>query len=105
MFFCQILFSWAVGFSVPYIINPDAANLGAKIGYIFFGVGIIISILVYLYIPETKGLSFEEVSHSATVLRKDGLLVLHKDQSSKVPENYRDLSRGTSRRHGNRRPG
>ena len=58
----QITSSWVVSFVVPYIINPDAGNLGAKIAYIFFGFGVIFSLLLFLYIPETKGLSYEEVS-------------------------------------------
>jgi hypothetical protein len=57
----QISSSWIVGFVVPYIINPDAGNLGAKIGYIFFVLGVFFSVLLFLYIPETKGLNFEEV--------------------------------------------
>ena len=61
MGFSQITSDWVVSFVLPYIINPDAANLGAKIAYIFFGLGVIISVLLFLYIPETKGLSYEDV--------------------------------------------
>lgn len=43
------------------MINPDEGNLGAKVGFVFFGLGIIGSVLFYLYIPETKGLNFDEV--------------------------------------------
>ncbi|KAE8550241.1 hypothetical protein EYB25_006462 [Talaromyces marneffei] len=50
-----------MGFVTPYIINPDEGNLGAKIGFVFFGLGIIASVLVFLYIPETKGLNFDEI--------------------------------------------
>ncbi|KAL3704576.1 hypothetical protein TMatcc_008247 [Talaromyces marneffei ATCC 18224] len=52
---------WVMGFVTPYIINPDEGNLGAKIGFVFFGLGIIASVLVFLYIPETKGLNFDEI--------------------------------------------
>lgn len=61
MGFCQVTSDWVVAFVLPYIINPDAANLGAKIAYIFFGLGVIISVLLFLYVPETKGLSYEDV--------------------------------------------
>jgi hypothetical protein len=64
IFIAQISSVWIVGFIVPYLINPDAANLGAKIAYIFFGMGVIFCVLLYFYIPETKGLSFEEVTPS-----------------------------------------
>lgn len=56
----QTTMGWVVSFVVPYIINPDAGNLGAKISYIFFGLSLIISIILFLYTPETKGLSYEE---------------------------------------------
>lgn len=44
------------------MINPDAGDLGAKVGFVFAGLGIPLIILFYFFIPETKGLSFEEVS-------------------------------------------
>jgi hypothetical protein len=80
------------GFIVPYIINPDAANLGAKIAYIFFGMGVIFSILLYLYIPETKGLSFEDVTPTEIVLILVGLFVLDKNQPEKVPASHQEPS-------------
>jgi hypothetical protein len=92
LFITQVSSSWVVGFIVPYIINPDAANLGAKIAYIFFGMGVIFSIHLYLYIPETKGLSFEDVTPSEIVLILAGLFVLHKHQPQKVPASHQELS-------------
>jgi len=58
---CQTTIGWVISFVIPYIINPDAGNLGAKISYIFFGMSLILSIILFLYTPETKGLSYEEV--------------------------------------------
>lgn len=52
---------WVVGFVTPYMINPDAGALGAKVGFVFAGMGIPLCILFHFYIPETKGLTFEEV--------------------------------------------
>jgi len=52
---------WLIGFVFPYAINPDAGNLGGKVAYIFFGFGVILSILTFLYLPETKGLTVDEV--------------------------------------------
>ena len=92
LFIAQISSIWVVGFIVPYIINPDAANLGAKIAYMFFGTGVIFSILLYLYIPETKGLSFEDVTPCEIVLILAGLFVLDKDQPQKVPASHQELS-------------
>ncbi len=44
------------------MINPDAGNLGAKVGFVFAGLGVPLCILFYFFIPETKGLGFNEVS-------------------------------------------
>jgi len=45
------------------MINPDSGNLGGKVMFVFFGFGVIFSVLLFLYLPETKGLSYEEVAH------------------------------------------
>jgi MFS family permease len=48
-------------FTVPYMINPDAGNLGGKVGFIFLGTGLMASIGGWYLFPETKGLSFEKL--------------------------------------------
>ncbi|KAL4954557.1 general substrate transporter [Aspergillus filifer] len=48
-------------FTIPYMINPDAGNLGGKIGFIFLGTGIIAAIGGWYLYPETKGLSSEKL--------------------------------------------
>lgn len=35
-------------------INPDAGNLGAKVGFIFFGTGLVAAIGGWFLYPETK---------------------------------------------------
>ena len=42
-------------------INPDAGHLGGKVGFIFFGLGLIVSILGWWLYPETKGVRFERL--------------------------------------------
>ena len=42
-------------------INPDAGHLGGKVGFIFFGLGIIVSVLGWFLYPETKGVRFEKL--------------------------------------------
>src|SRR5438477_3431658 len=32
----QVTSGWIIIFTIPYIINPDAGNLGGRIGYMFF---------------------------------------------------------------------
>lgn len=48
-------------FTVPYMINPDAGNLGGKVGFIFLGTGLIAAVGGWYLFPETKGLSFEKL--------------------------------------------
>jgi hypothetical protein len=48
-------------FTVPYMINPDAGNLGGKVGFIFLGTGLIAGIGGWYLFPETKGLSFKRL--------------------------------------------
>jgi hypothetical protein len=50
---------WA--FALPYIFNPDQANLGAKTAFIFGGVSVLCIFYIWLYQPETAGRSFEEL--------------------------------------------
>ncbi|KAL5313975.1 hypothetical protein ACEPPN_018399 [Leptodophora sp. 'Broadleaf-Isolate-01'] len=41
-------------FTVPYMINPDAGDLGGKVGFIFLGTGIIAAVGGWYLYPETK---------------------------------------------------
>ncbi|KAK9329564.1 hypothetical protein V1520DRAFT_278984 [Lipomyces starkeyi] len=49
------------GFTIPYMINPDAGNMGGKVGFVFFAMGVFVCIGYYFFIPETKGLSFDDM--------------------------------------------
>ena len=59
--FTQAGLGWVVLFTVPYMVNPDAGDLGGKVGFIFFGLGVITTVLMYFFAPETKGLTWDEV--------------------------------------------
>ena len=48
------------------MINPDAGNLGAKVGFVFFGFGVPLCVAFWFLIPETKGFTFEDVSILST---------------------------------------
>ncbi|KAJ2896808.1 hypothetical protein MKZ38_005218 [Zalerion maritima] len=50
---------WA--FVIPYIFNPDQANLGAKTSFIFGGLGVLSLIYLWFYQVETSGRTFEEL--------------------------------------------
>jgi hypothetical protein len=42
-------------FVLPYLFNPNAANLQAKVAFLFGGFSILSCVYLYLCHPETKG--------------------------------------------------
>jgi hypothetical protein len=48
--FVSVTFQW----SISYIISPDAANLGLKAIYIWAGLLVPTTVLLYLYYPEVS---------------------------------------------------
>lgn len=57
----QAFFGWVFLFSVPYMINPDAGNLGGKVGFIFGSFSFVLFLFCFFIVPETKGLTFSEL--------------------------------------------
>ena len=56
--------------AVPYLFNADAANLGAKIGFVFAGFCLLGIILVWFILPETKSKTYEELDYLFEVKAK-----------------------------------
>lgn len=48
---------------LPYLMNPDQANLKGKLGFAFMGTGSIVAFLGFFIYPETKGLSIEKIDY------------------------------------------
>lgn len=48
-------------FVLPYIFNPDQANLGAKTSFIFGGFAVICCVYLWFFYPETANRSFQEI--------------------------------------------
>lgn len=46
-----------LNFTLPYIFNPDAGNLGAKTGFVYVGTGLIGIGMTFFGIPEMRGRS------------------------------------------------
>ena len=46
---------------MPYLYNPDAANLGSKTAFVYFGLAGIGAVVAFLIIPEMKGRSANDI--------------------------------------------
>ncbi|KAJ5123787.1 MFS hexose transporter [Penicillium atrosanguineum] len=57
----QNIFSTIWAFALPYLFNPNEANLGAKTAFIFAGLSVFCLIYLYIYQPETAGRSYNEL--------------------------------------------
>ncbi|BGP42994.1 Plasma membrane low glucose sensor [Rhodotorula kratochvilovae] len=57
------LFNFAIGYATPYLVDnkPGSAGLGAKVFFIWGGVSVLAVLFVFFLVPETKGLSLEQV--------------------------------------------
>lgn len=55
--------SFAVNFSIPYLINADYANLGSKVGFIFGSIMVLSMFFVYFFVPECKDKSLEQIDY------------------------------------------
>ncbi|KAF6823973.1 maltose permease [Colletotrichum plurivorum] len=51
----------AMNVAIPYLVNPDEANLRGKVGFIFGGLSLIGTIGSFFYVPELKGKTFDEI--------------------------------------------
>lgn len=54
-------FDWLVSFTFPYLDDSDAADLGAKVGFLYGALMIGACVWVFFYLPETAGRSLEEI--------------------------------------------
>ncbi|KFY47535.1 hypothetical protein V496_10597 [Pseudogymnoascus sp. VKM F-4515 (FW-2607)] len=57
----QALSSWLFQFVVPYMYNIDSGNLGAKTGFVFAGTSVLLFSISWFVIPETAGLTVEDI--------------------------------------------
>jgi hypothetical protein len=53
--------SFAVNFSVPYLVFPQHVGLNSKVGFIFGGVAMLSIIFTYFCVPECKGKTLEQI--------------------------------------------
>jgi len=57
------LWNWAIAYATPYLVNPGAgnANLQVKVFFVWGSTCFCCIIFTYFCVPETKGLSLEEI--------------------------------------------
>ncbi|KAK0629408.1 general substrate transporter [Bombardia bombarda] len=53
--------AWLTTFTAPYFINPESLNWGPKYGYIWTPSCVISALWVYLFLPEVKDRTLEEI--------------------------------------------
>lgn len=53
--------TWLFTFTVPYMYNTDAGNLGAKTGFIFMGSSVVLFVGSYFLVPDLHGFTTDEV--------------------------------------------
>lgn len=57
----QAICGLVMNFAIPYMVNPDEGNLKGKVGFIFGGLALIATVGSYIYVPELKGKTFDEI--------------------------------------------
>lgn len=60
-FFFNYFYSTIWNIVVPYMFNPTEGNLGGLMGWIFFATSVIAFGIMWVELPETKDLSFEQI--------------------------------------------
>ncbi|KAK9458433.1 general substrate transporter [Dipodascopsis uninucleata] len=69
------LVSFGISYAIPPLYNPDAANLGMKMGYLFFGSSMIYFVVGFFCLPETggrSGMQMDELFQERISARKFG---------------------------------
>lgn len=57
----SVISAFLVSFTAPYLIGAEYANLGGKVGFIYGSLSVMFTLLTWLYVPEMKGRSLEEI--------------------------------------------
>lgn len=57
----QAVLGVIMNIAIPYMVNPDEANLKGKVGFVFGGLAAIGTVGAWLYVPELKGRTTSEI--------------------------------------------
>jgi len=64
------LLNWAIAYATPYMVDPEHANLGSKVFFVWGSFCFVCIAFVYFMIYETKGLTLEEVDELYGIVNK-----------------------------------
>ena len=53
--------TWLFTFTVAYIYNVDAGNLGIRAGFVYGGGSLLFLVVSYILVPDLRGFAIEEV--------------------------------------------
>ncbi|KAH7303485.1 general substrate transporter [Stachybotrys elegans] len=57
----NVVTSFLVNFSIPYLLSPKYAGLQSRVGFIFAGIILLAIVFCYFCVPECKGKSLEQI--------------------------------------------
>ncbi|PPQ77164.1 hypothetical protein CVT25_010792 [Psilocybe cyanescens] len=86
------LWNFGIAYATPYLVNPSttgvnavkAANLGVKVFFIWGGTCVGCFIFTYFFIPETRGLSLEQID---ILYRESSILGSNKKRQEIIAQN------------------
>lgn len=55
------IFAFGATFWTPYMLGADYGNMGPNVGYFYAGVTAVIGVLTFLLVPETAGITLEQI--------------------------------------------
>ena len=58
----QSILGIVMNVAIPYMVNPDEANMRGKVGFVFGGLAAVGTVVSFFYIPELKGKSFDQIN-------------------------------------------
>jgi len=95
------LWNFGIGYATPYLVDPpttgpngvNAANLGVKVFFIWGGTCVGCFIFTYFFIPETKGLSLEQIDllyRESTIINSNQFRQRILDENQTFTKNFQD---------------
>ncbi|GAA5828528.1 hypothetical protein JCM11251_000836 [Rhodosporidiobolus azoricus] len=89
----QWLFNFGIGYATPYMVDsgPGRAGLGAKVFWIWGGCCLFAIAFAYFFIPETKGLSLEQID---ILYRNSSIIGSNRYRQKLIAENVQEDTTG-----------